>query len=129
MLFGRHWHLQGKNSFYKRTGKKPPSGTPDLNKFIKYIYPKLGFDIKNHKQGTLHYMLDDFNRNYYNNIIKHFDFDKFKSALEIDFQKVRKFMEIVRQTWIWFIETVGKIKFDPENDVYKEFLNEYTNIL
>ena len=75
-------------------------------------------------------LLNKFVNNYYKDLVKHFDFEKYEKTLEINFQTLSCFMEIIRRTWIWFIEKIFGIKYEPNNIAFKDFIDSYDkNIL
>jgi len=127
LLFGRHWTKEAKEIYKKKVGT-PKQNTPDLLVLLEKCYLPIGWNLSS-DNPILWKHLHDFILNYYQNIVKHFEYDKFLEALKIDFIELSKFMEITRQTWVWFIEKVFNIKYDEEDDRFKEFKKNYHSLI
>jgi len=121
-LFGRHWIGKTKKQYQKMIGT-PPKKTPDLMKLLKDFYPKIGWDIRNEGTG-LWDELQDFVENVYKDLIKHFNSAKFIRISQISWEDLTKYMNIVRRTWIWFIEAYTNTTYSTDNSYYSFFLNE-----
>ena len=126
MLMGRHWNIEAKEKYSIKVGP-PPLSTPDLLALLEKYYPKIGWNLPQ-SNNDLWNNLHDFILNYYQDIIKHFDFSKFQKAVELNLEHIDKFMEITRQTWIWFIEQLFEIKYDIKNVHFKEFNTKYFSL-
>jgi hypothetical protein len=123
MLFGRHWNDDAKAKYAQTVGT-PPVDTPDLLTLLGKHYPPIGWDLPGEKPD-LWITLKDFIHKYYQDIVKHFEFNKFQQVLQIDIDKLASFMECTRQTWVWFIEKVFNTPFDPGKQEYQEFKNVF----
>ena len=123
MLFGRHWNDDAKAKYAKAVGTAP-TDTPDLLSLLEKNYPPIGWNLPGEKP-ELWEKLYTFIREYYQDIVKHFEFNKFQKVLLMDMEKLSSFMECTRQTWIWFIEKIFKLPFDPESPEYHEFRNPF----
>jgi hypothetical protein len=64
-------------------------------------------------------------KNYYDDLIIHFDLEKFRPALNISFINLTNFMNIIRETWIWILEKRHQKKFDAEDQFFKHFAKKY----
>jgi len=123
MLFGRHWNDDAKARYAKAVGTTP-ADTPDLLALLEKHYPSIGWDLPG-ERPELWTSLRAFIHEYYQDIVKHFEFNKFQRVLQLDIGKLSSFMECTRQTWIWFIEKVFGILFDPGKDEFREFKNVF----
>jgi len=128
MLFGRHWNKKLSEEYYKRNKiGTPRSDTPDLVALLEKYYPFFGWDLPS-ENNALWVLLKDFIRVYYKDLVSHFDFDKFEKGVSLDFNDLTRFMEICRQTWIWFIEKVSSIKYDEKHYLFEKFTKKYCDL-
>ncbi|GAI82636.1 unnamed protein product, partial [marine sediment metagenome] len=100
MLFGRHWNDEAKAKYASIEGS-PKEKTPDLLALLERYYPPLGWNLPLDNE-MLWNLLHDFIKNYYQDIVKHFEYKNFEKALTFDFDILSKFMETTRVTWLWF---------------------------
>ncbi len=125
-LFGRHWNEEAKAKYSLKVGTSPES-TPDLLALLEKYYPNIGWNLSL-DNSTLWRLLHDFILNYYQDIVKHFEYKKFEIALTLNFETLSKFMEITRRTWLWFISKRFGIDNDPSHDAFKYFARSYYEI-
>ena len=123
MLFGRHWNEKAKRIYSSMVGK-PPDSTPDLLPLLVKYYPPIGWDLPS-DNIALWNLLYEFILNYYQDIVKHFEYRKFEKALSLDTDKLARFMEITRKSWIWFIEKLFDLNYDTSHEAFKYFTRTY----
>lgn len=69
-----------------------------------------------------------FDKDYYQELIKHFEEKKFTDAQTITLEKLGEFMEITRQTWIWFIQKYNNSHYDPMNPDFQYFTENFADL-
>lgn len=126
MLFGRHWNDEAKKNYGQKVGT-PPQETPDLLALLEKYYPPIGWDLPG-TNAELWWSLRSFIYDYYQDIVKHFEYEKFKKALSLTFDTLARFMEITRKTWIWFMEKYFNLTFDPNSEAFKDFAKEFCEL-
>ncbi len=126
ILFGRNWTKNLKEQYEHKTGKTLKK-TPRLIPLLRDFYPKANEDWDIKKEKPLYKALTDFIGKFYNDIVKHFEAEKFEKALEIDLNRLTHFMEITRQAWFWLMKKKhNKVFAEGSCDPYfKDFTRTY----
>lgn len=124
MLFGRHWNDSAKHKYGRKIGT-PPTETPDLLALLEKYYPPIGWDLPSENKA-LWDCINHFIRDYYQDLVKHFEFAKFEKALSLNLQTLSQQMEYTRLCWIWFIEKFFDLKFDKDNQGFYDFRFSFT---
>ena len=127
MLLGRHWKTKSKSKYAElNPSELLKDRTPKLTKLITRFLVPSGFNLPV-QHGQLWIELKELIR-VYNDIVKHFEYRKLDEAARITFEGLSRFMEVTRQTWIWFTRIHSKIDYDPEHDAFKPFKRSFCDL-
>jgi hypothetical protein len=126
MLYGRHWNSIKEP--YKRMVGTPPTLTPDILWLIEDGFPLAGWKMAS-EDPILSRNLQRFMDVYYKDLIKHFEYDKFLTGLQITIADLSTFMEIARESWIWLVQKVFKKPYSPTDTDFCEFHSIYAQLV
>jgi hypothetical protein len=126
MLFGRHWNMVVKEEYQRRIGT-PPIKTPEVIILLEKCYTLIGWDMAN-EEPILFDNLRKFIVDYYQDLIKHFEYSKFQSALQIKIDDLATFMEVVRESWLWLIKKQSGKLYSIDDPLFAEFRVKYAKL-